>query len=180
MTTAMVAVEFAVRRAWGLDPQRPALRPTLGEIIDLDPYARLVAEFRRYEGFVDRTDWNYSTCWTYQINVGPGDDLEVQLSAIGPFAALWRRTAAPDDRVITRVTAAAAPESARAKAVRGLIEHAGFRILSEDELAQSVALDLKVIEPDIEDFDNHYRDGYVSLYQALFEYMFGQPADEAR
>lgn len=171
-----VAIELAIRRAWGWDPGEPRLHPSLSDLIDREPYEPLIAVLRsRFTGFDDRTDWNYEFCWTFWFSDGD-DVLSLRLSALGPFAVLNRMVASvsEDGRLTLQATdPCEVPASETERLIAQLTERAGFRLLNSDELAKPVALDLKKIEPDIEDYQNDYHDGWVSTYQALFDVLHG-------
>ena len=169
-----VAIELAIRRAWGLDPAEPSLRPSLPDVLSLEPYEPLIAILRsRFTGFDDRTDWNYEFCWTFWFSDGD-DVLVLRLSALGPFAVLNRILASVSElgRTALRATdPSELPASEMERQIAELTKRGGFRLLSSEELARPVALDLKKIEPDIEDYENDYHDGWVSTYQALFDVL---------
>jgi hypothetical protein len=171
-----VAIELAIRRAWGLDPAEPRLRPSLPDVLALEPYEPLIAVLRsRFTGFDDRTDWNYEFCWTFWFSDGD-DVLSLRLSALGPFAVLNRMLVSVSEdgrRSLRAEVPCEVPASETERQIAELTTRAGFRLLNSEELAKPVALDLKKIEPDIEDYENDYHDGWVSTYQALFDVLHG-------
>lgn len=171
-----VATELAIRRAWGWRGSDPCLHPPLPEIISRDPYGPFVAILGSlFGGYDDRTDWNYEFCWTYWF-VDGDELLALRLSALGPFAVLNRMRQSVSEhgrRSLHAEPPSNQPTSIIEDRIRELTERAGFRLLTSAELEKPVALDLKKIEPDIEDYQNDYHDGYVSTYQALFDVLHG-------